>query len=340
MLSTFSSTEAYDEGMLEAGDGTLMSWEVRGNPDGKPVLIVHGGPGAGRPAGTPKSFDPQRYRIILFDQRGCGRSLPHAGDPSTDLTLNTTEHLLRDMEQLRDYLGVQKWLLFGGSWGAALSLAYAERHPDRVTELILPAFWTMSRTEVDWLYRGGVAPVFPEQWHRFCGVVDETSADPVPRYVELLASPDAGVRTRAAERWTAWEDAVLSLEPHGRPAHYSEQAPDDLIAFARISAHYAINNGWWDDQHLLTNIHRLTGIPGVIIHGQHDLSCPLVTAWEFALAWPDAELIVIDDAGHRGSPAMNAQVRAAIDRYAGLRSPANTRASVVADIRLAGPITG
>ncbi|MFB6779383.1 prolyl aminopeptidase [Streptomyces sp. NPDC056352] len=319
MPAVFSSTAARDHGMLDVGDANLVYWEERGNPDGKPALIVHGGPGSGSPSGTPKAFDPERYRIILFDQRGCGRSTPHASDPATDMGLNTTEHLLRDMEQLRAYLGVERWLVFGGSWGSTLSVAYAERHPERVSEMVLPAFWTMGRSEVDWLYRGGVARLFPEQWERFRDGVPEGERgdDLVSAYVKLLDHPDPGVRAQAALDWAAWEDAVLSLEPNGKPAPYSDRASDALVAFARICAHYAAHDGWLEHGALLRGAGRLAGIPGVIMHGRHDLSCPLDTAWEFTRAWPGSELLVFDDAGHQGSAAMNEQVRRVLERFSG-----------------------
>jgi proline iminopeptidase len=302
--------------MLDTGDGNLVYWEERGNPAGKPAVIVHGGPGTGSPKGTPKTFDPQRYRVILFDQRGCGRSTPHASDPATGMSLNTTEHLLRDMEQLREHLGVERWLVFGGSWGSGLSVAYAERHPERVTELVLPSFWTMTRAEIDWLYRGA-GRIFPEQWERFAAVVPAGERDDVVAgYVRLMAGPDSDVRSRAAIEWCAWEDAVLSLEINGRPSPYSDRADDAMVAFVRICSLYAANTAWLADGALLRDAGRLAGIPGVIIHGRRDLSCPLGTAWDFAKAWPDCELVVVDDAGHRGSAEMNAQVRAAIERFA------------------------
>jgi proline iminopeptidase len=307
-VSEFSATEAYDSGRLETGDGNLVYWEVRGNPLGKPAVIVHGGPGAGSPTGTPKAFDPEEYRIVLFDQRGCGRSTPHASDPATELTLNTTEHLIGDLEQLRAHLGIARWLIFGGSWGSTLSIAYAERHPERVSELVLVAFWLMGRKDVDWLYRGGVARLFPAEWERFSHGVP----DPVAASVERLESPDAKVRAQAALDWTAWEDTVLSLEPHGKPAPYSDRASNALIAFARICAHYAAHDGWLGDGELLENVGRLRGIPGVILHGRHDLSCPVDSAWAFARAWEGGELTVFDDAGHKGSPAMSDQLRAVL----------------------------
>ncbi|WP_307867780.1 prolyl aminopeptidase [Umezawaea beigongshangensis] len=308
-----------DSGMLDVGDGNLVHWEAGGDPGGTPALIVHGGPGAGSPPGTPRAFDPERFRVITFDQRGCGRSTPHASDPATDMSVNTAEHLLRDVELLREHLGVERWLLFGGSWGAALSLAYAERHPHRVLGLVLPAVWTMSRAEVDWLYRrGGAERLFPREWARFRDALPEhlRDGDPVAGYAALVEDPDPAVRAAAAVAWSAWEDAVLSREPHGAAAHYSDRDPDALLAFARICAHYAAHDGWLGDS-VLRDAGKLAGIPGVMIHGRLDLSCPLSTAEALARAWPDAELVVVDDAGHRGSPAMGERVRAAITRFAG-----------------------
>ncbi len=313
MSHTFSAIQPYDQGLLEVGDGNRMHWQVRGNPTGRAVAIVHGGPGVGSPNGTPKLFDPQRWRIILFDQRGCGRSTPHAADPATDLSANTTEHLLQDMELLREQLGVREWLMFGGSWGSTLSLAYAQRHPERVLGLILPALWTMGRADVDWLYRGGVARLFPEQWHRFVQPLPaDLRDDPPAGYARLLDDPDQRIRERAAREWSTWEDTALSLEPHGRAQHYGGRATDAEVAFARICAHYAAHHGFLEDGALLRDATRLAGIPGVILHGRHDVSCPPDNAWALARAWSDAQLVMIDDAGHQGSPAMNDELHRAI----------------------------
>jgi proline iminopeptidase len=215
------------------------------------------------------------------------------------------------MEQLRGHLGIERWLVFGGSWGSTLSIAYAERHPERVSELVLVAFWLMGRKDVDWLYRGGVARLFPQEWERFAYGVQ----DPVAAYVERLDDPDAEVRRQAALDWTTWEDAVLSLEPNGKPAPYSDRASDASIAFARICAHYAAHDGWLADGDLLENAGRLRGIQGVILHGRQDLSCPLDSAWAFAQAWPEGELTVFDDAGHKGSPAMSERLRGVLERF-------------------------
>ncbi len=208
--------EPYGSGMLEVGDGNLVYWEVCGNPDGKPALVVHGGPGSGSTPRSRQYFDPDRYRVVLFDQRGCGRSTPHASDPAADMAHNTTAHLIADMERLREHLAVDKWLLYGGSWGSTLILAYAEEHPERVTEIVIPSVTTTRRSEIDWLYRG-VGQLFPEAWDAFRAGVPETS-DPaglVAAYARRMESEDASVREKATADWCAWEDAVVSMEAAG-----------------------------------------------------------------------------------------------------------------------------
>ncbi|GIH74308.1 prolyl aminopeptidase [Planobispora longispora] len=317
MASPHPPIEPYDHGMLDTGDGNFVYWEVCGNPDGKPALVVHGGPGGGCTAGQRRTFDPELYRIVLFDQRGCGRSTPHASDPAADMSLNTTEHLLSDMELLREHLGVDRWLLYGGSWGSTLILAYAERHPERVSEIVIPAVTTTRRSEVDWLYRG-VGRFFPEQWDRFRAGVPEADRDGdlVAAYARLMEHPDADVRAKAAIDWMTWEDAVISLESNGTPGAYGDRPSDDLMAFVRICAHYFANGAWLEEGALLRDAGRLAGIPGVLIHGRHDLGSPVGTAWELARAWPGAELIVIEDSGHTGSDAMRDEILAAIDRFA------------------------
>jgi proline iminopeptidase len=313
----YPAIEPYDHGMLDVGDGNRVYWETCGNPDGKPALVVHGGPGSGCSTSMRRSFDPARYRAVLFDQRGCGRSTPHASDPATDMRVNTTEHLLSDMERLRAHLGIDRWLLYGGSWGSTLSLAYAERHPDRVSEIVLVAVGTTRRSEIDWLYRG-VGRFFPEEWQRFRAGVPEPDRDGdlLAAYARLMEDPDPAVRARAARDWTAWEDAVISLESKGRPGAYSDRPPDALVAFVRICARYFANGAWLEEGALLRDAGRLAGIPGVLIHGRLDLGGPLVTAWELARAWPGAELHVVEDSGHTGSPEMGAAIGRALDRFA------------------------
>jgi proline iminopeptidase len=311
--------EPYDHGMLDVGDGNRVYWETCGNPEGKPAVVVHGGPGAGCSEGQRRSFDPSKYRAVLFDQRGCGRSTPHASDPATDMSVNTTEHLIADMERLREHLGIERWLLYGGSWGCTLALAYAERHPERVSEIVLVAVTMTRRSDVDWLYRG-VGRFFPEEFERFRAAVSEAASNATPdvlaAYARRMDDRDPEVRSRAAHEWLAWEDAVISLEAKGRPGAYSDRPPDASLAFVRICAHYFANGAWLEEGAILHDAGRLAGIPGVLIHGRLDLGGPLVTAWDLARAWPDAELHVIEDSGHTGSPEMAATIGRAFERFA------------------------
>jgi proline iminopeptidase len=314
----FPPIEPYDSGLLDVGDGNRIYWETSGNPDGKPAVVVHGGPGSGGHRSSRRYFDPDRYRIVLFDQRGCGESVPHASDPSTDMSVNTTHHLLADMERLREHLGIERWLLYGGSWASTLILAYAIRQPERVTEIVLLGVTTGRHDEYDWLYRG-VGRFFPEAWARFREGVpeDEREGDLLAAYARLTESPDPAVRTQATRDWLTWEDAVISLEENGNPNAYSDREPDDALAFVRICAHYAANRAWLDDGEILANAHRLAGIPGVLLHGRHDLGSPVGRAWELAQTWPDAELVVVGDSGHTGSDTYRRLCVAATNRFAG-----------------------
>ncbi|HSL64789.1 MAG TPA: prolyl aminopeptidase [Gaiellaceae bacterium] len=309
--------EPYADGLLDVGDGNRVGWEASGSAGGRPALVVHGGPGSGSSPFSRRFFDPARWQIVQFDQRGCGRSTPHAADPATDMSANTTRHLLADMERLREHLGVDRWLLFGGSWGSTLSLAYAERHSERVSGIVLSGVTTGLHSEIDWLYRG-VGRFLPEQWERFRAGVpeEERDGDLTAAYARLLESPDAAVRDRAAAEWVAWEDAVVSHETQGNPTAYSDRVDDRRLAFVRICAHYFSHRAWLEDGELLRNAGRLAGIPGVLIHGRLDLGAPLGLAWDLAKAWPEAELVVVDDAGHTGTPAMRRAIAAAIARFA------------------------
>jgi proline iminopeptidase len=309
--------EPYDQGMLDVGDGNHIYWEQCGNPDGKTALVVHGGPGSGCSTGMRRSVDPERYRVVLFDQRGCGRSVPHASDPATDMSVNTTWHLVADMERLREHLGVERWLLFGGSWGSTLSLVYAERHPERVSEIILVAVTMTRRVDVDWLYRG-VGRFFPEEWERFRAYVPEAAddGDLVGAYARRMEDPNPEARMRTAQEWTAWEDAVISLESNGSPGAYSDRPRDALIALVRICSHYFSHAAWLEEGAILRDAGRLAGIPGALIHGRLDLGGPLDTAWLLARAWPDATLHAIADSGHTGSTAMRDAIAAAADAFA------------------------
>jgi proline iminopeptidase len=301
--------------MLDVGDGNLVYWETCGNPDGKPAVVVHGGPGSGCTPGWRRFFNPAAYRIVLFDQRGCGRSTPLAGDPATDLSTNTTPHLIADMERLRRHLGIDRWLLFGGSWGSTLGLAYAQRHPERVSEIVLVAVTTGRRREIDWITQD-VGRIFPEQWARFRDGVPPAERDGrlVEAYARLLNDPDPAVRERAARDWCDWEDTHVSLAPDHQPSE-RYQDPEFRMTFARLTTHYWSNDCFLEDGVLLREASRLTGIPGVLVHGRYDVSGPLDTAWELARAWPDADLIVVDDAGHY-SGSMTGYLVAATDRFA------------------------
>lgn len=303
--------EPYESGWLDVGDDNHVYWECVGDPHGPAAVVVHGGPGSGCTPGNRRAVDPARFRVVLFDQRGCGRSTPHASDPDVDMSVNTTAHLLRDMERLREHLGIDRWLLFGGSWGSTLALAYAQRHPQRVSGVVLVGVTTTTRAEIDWLYRGA-GRFFPEQWERFCAFAGD-SDDPVAAYARLMEHEDDAVRRLAAREWCAWEDAVLSAEPSGKPNPYGDRPERDRLALVRICTHYFSHAAWLEEGALLRDAHRLVGIPGALIHGRLDLSAPLQTAWRLSRAWPDARLTVVDDAGHKGSVAMASAIRTAVD---------------------------
>ncbi|NKE57327.1 prolyl aminopeptidase [Lentzea sp. PSKA42] len=304
--------EPYEHGMLDVGDGNQIYWEVVGNPDGKPAVFLHGGPG-GPAKGARKALDPEKFKLVIFHQRGCGQSTPHASDPAVDMGLNTTDHLIADMEKLREHLGIEKWLVYGGSWGVTLGIAYAQRHPERVTEMILIAVTLSSARELDWLYKG-VSRFFPEAWERFSAHVGD-APDVVRAYADLMENPDRAVREQAALEWCRWEDTVLSLESFGKATVFGDRASDDIIALARIIAHYYANLGFVEDGSLLRDAGKLAGIPAALIHGRRDMSCPADTAHALAQAWPDAELTLVDDAGHKGSPAFVEAIQAAVRRF-------------------------
>jgi proline iminopeptidase len=311
-MEPYPLIEPFDHGLLEVGDDNRVYWEASGNPNGKPALVVHGGPGSGCRPGTRRYFDPERYLIVQFDQRGCGGSTPHASDPATDMSVNTTAHLIADMELLREHLQVKRWLLYGGSWGSTLILAYAEQYPERVSAIVIVGATMTRRTEIDWLYRGA-ARFFPQEWHRFRALVDDN--DVVGGYARLLEGNDSALRARAVAEWLRWEDAVISLEAHGKPNAYSDKPADGQLAFVRICAHYFSHAAWLEEDQLLRDAPRLHGISGVIIHGRLDLGSPYQTAWELARAWPEAELVAIGDSGHTGSDEMREAELAATERF-------------------------
>ena len=310
--------EPYEHGLLAVGDGHELYWESCGNPAGQPALVLHGGPGSGCTSWPRRYFDPDRYRVVLFDQRGAGRSTPHASDPSTDLSTNTTHHLLADIEALRSHLGVERWLVYGVSWGTTLGLAYAQRHPARVRALVLASVVTTTSREVAWVTRD-MGRVFPEQWARFragAGAAPSSHEDLASAYARLLADPDPAVRERAAADWCAWEDTHVATVPGYRPDPRYED-PRFRMAFARLVTHYWSHHAWLEDGSLLRGASRLVGIPGVLVQGQLDISGPPDVAWRLTQAWPDAELIVVGGAGHgTGDATVTSSIVAALDRFA------------------------
>ncbi|MFE9535469.1 prolyl aminopeptidase [Streptomyces sp. NPDC006691] len=317
---TYPETAPYEHGMLETGDGDRIYWEVCGNPDGKPAVVVHGGPGSGAGPSWRRSFDPARYRVVLFDQRGCGRSKPSAGEVETGLAANTTHHLITDMEQLRKHLGIVNWLVFGGSWGATLGMAYAQAHPDRVAELVLFSVTTASRAEVDWITEG-VRVYFPEAWAAFREAARPRAGERlVDAYARLLADPDPAVREEAARAWCRWEDTHVRapgtplVEDFG-DAEYAD--PVFRMAFARIVTHCWRHAAWLKDGQLRDGVSKLAGIPGVLITGGQDLSSPPDPARALAAGWPGCELVVIEGAGHGlGHLGVGEAAQAALDRFA------------------------
>ena len=302
-------------GMLRVSDVHEIYWEESGNPHGKPVVFLHGGPGGGTDARMRQFFDPDRYRIVLFDQRGCGKSRPHAS-----LVDNTTWHLVADIEALRTHLGIDRWQVFGGSWGSTLALAYAETHPDRVTELVLRGIFLVRPWEFRWFYEtpDGTAALFPDLWERYVEPIPpEERGEMMHAYYRRLTSDDAAVRTRAARHWSMWEGATsfLRLNPD-----YVAKFEEDAFAeaFARIECHYFVNGGFLrTPSQLLDDVNKIRHIPGVIVQGRYDVVCPMKSAWDLHRAWPEADLRIVGDAGHSAfERGILSELVAATDRYA------------------------
>ena len=298
MRGLYPELDAYESGYLDVGDDQRIYWECSGNPNGKPAVFLHGGPGGGTAPFQRRFFDPAAYRIVLFDQRGCGRSTPHIADDA-DLSVNTTQHLIADIEQLRTHLGIEQWLVFGGSWGSTLALAYAQDFPERVTELVLRGIFLLRRKEIDWYYNGEAGYVFPELWEQFLAPVPEQdrSGDLVEAYHRLLHSPDREIATAAAVAWSTWEGATSALLP--KPDRVTETAePRFALAFATIENHYFRNHGFLAEGELLDRIDAMAHIPAVIVQGRYDMVCPATSAWDLHKAWPASSLQIVDDAGH------------------------------------------
>ena len=314
----YPEIKPYEDGMLEVGDGNLVYWETCGNPGGKAAVVLHGGPGSGCSEWHRRLFDPTVYRVVLFDQRGCGRSIPHASAPDADLASNNTANLIADIELLRQHLAIDRWLVFGGSWGSTLALAYAETHPHRVKEMILFGVTTGRRKEFDWLFRGGVAVLFPAQWERLRAAVPvaERDGDIVEAYHRLLNDPDPTVRQRAAEAWCMWESTTPAWPPTtGLAERFTE--PTFAMAFARLVTHYVRHNAWLEDGRLLRDAGSLADIPGIMVNGRFDFQAPIANAWELNRVWPRAELVIVDDAGHAANnPGLSQELIRATDQFA------------------------
>ena len=309
----YPAIEPYETGRLDVGDGHNLYWERCGTPGAKPAVMLHGGPGAGCSPDHRRQFDPERYDVLLFDQRGCGRSTPHAS-----LEANTTWDLVADIEQLREIAGVERWMAFGGSWGSTLALAYAQTHPDRVTELVLRGIFTFRQSELDWLYLQGASEIFPDKWEEFLAPIPEAErGDLVAAYHRRLTDADPAVQLPAAKAWSKWEAETVTLLPH--PEVIEHHTSDEFaIAIARIENHYMVNRGWIEEGALLRNAHIIKHIPGVIVQGRYDCCTPAVTAWDLKKAWPEVELNIVPDAGHLfNEPGILDGLIRATDAFAG-----------------------
>jgi proline iminopeptidase len=308
----FPPIEPYRTGRLRVSGVHELYFEESGDPQGKPVVFLHGGPGFGSEPNHRRFFDPAAYRIVVFDQRGCGKSKPHAS-----LVENTTWDLVADIETLRAHLGIERWQVFGGSWGSTLALAYAETHPDRVTELVLRGIFLVREQEIAWFYQRGTSAIFPDAWEKYVEPIPERErADFVRAYYKRLTSDDAAERLRAAKAWSVWEGSTSCLAPNR--ALIEKAAVDDFaLAFARIECHYFVHNAWLErPRDLLGNVHRIRHIPGVIVQGRYDVVCPMESAWALHRAWPEADLRIVPDAGHSaGEPGTLHELVEATDRF-------------------------
>ncbi|MFT3661918.1 MAG: prolyl aminopeptidase [Gordonia sp. (in: high G+C Gram-positive bacteria)] len=323
MRGLYPVIEPYASGHLAVGDDHEIYWETSGNPDGKPVVFVHGGPGGGTSGEQRRFFDPDRYRIVLFDQRGCGRSRPHIQDSleagldrlHADLAVNDTPALIADMERLREHLGIETWQVFGGSWGSTLGLAYAQTHPGRVTELVLRGIFLLRRSEIDWYYNGGAAHLYPDEWEGYLAPIpeDRRDGDLVLEYHRLLTGADRALAQRAASAWTRWENHTSYLVPR----RSSREGDRFDLAFATIENHYFVHGGFLDEGQLLADVGAVAHIPAVVVQGRYDVVCPMRSAWDLHRAWPEAELHIVDDAGHASfEPGIVDRLVTATDRFA------------------------
>ena len=310
----YDAIEPYDSGNLRVSDIHQLYYEQCGNPNGKPVVFLHGGPGAGLVPDYRRFFDPQAFRVILFEQRGAGRSTPHAS-----LEDNTTWHLVEDIETVREHFGVEQWFVFGGSWGSTLALAYAETHPERVLGLVLRGIFLCRPKEISWFYEDGqgASAIFPEIWERYLNLIPEAErGDMIRAYYDRLTSDDAALRLEAAQAWSNWEASALKLIPDQKTIDEFTE-PEMAIALARIECHYFVYNCFFEtNNYLIENVHRIRHIPGVIVHGRYDVICPVMNAWDLHKAWPEAALKIIPDAGHAATePGIAATLVEAMDGF-------------------------
>lgn len=314
MTPFYPPLEPFNSGMLDVGDGHSIYWEEVGNPEGTPAIYLHGGPGSGCTANARRHFDPTAYRAVLFDQRGCGRSRPLVSDIDTDLRTNTTDHLIADIEALRKYLGIERWVVVGGSWGVTLGLIYAQRYPEQVRAMVLGAITSGTQRETTWITRD-MGRIFPREWEQFAAIVPEAerSGDLSAAYARLLANPDPAVQERTAHAWCQWEDTHVSLMPDWQPSPRYED-PQFRLIFARLVTHYWSHGCFLADGEIMAGMHRLAEIPAVLIHGRWDISGPLDIAWALHRAWPKSELQILDDAGHGGLGFPEA-ITAALDKF-------------------------
>jgi proline iminopeptidase len=310
-LDLHPAIDPYATGFLEA-DGHRFYWEKCGNPRGTPAVFLHGGPGGGCSPEHRRLFDPARYNVLLFDQRGCGRSTPHAS-----LDQNTTWHLVADIERLRNIIGAERWLVFGGSWGSTLALAYAQTHTERVSALILRGIFTLRRAELLWFYQEGASWLFPDLWEGFVAPIPPAErGNLMAAYHKRLVDPDRAVRLEAARAWSVWEHNTITLLHN--PEYAAQGAEDDYaLAFARIENHYFVHEGFFEEGQLIRDAAKLRGVPGVIVQGRYDVCTPARTAWDLHRAWPEAEFHMVPDAGHAWSePGIREKLLAALDRFA------------------------
>ncbi len=309
----YPEIEPFETGMLDVGDGHQIYWERFGTKGAKPAVFLHGGPGGATSPSHRRLFDPALYDVSLFDQRGCGKSTPHAS-----IEANTTWHLVADIERLRQMIGAEQWLVFGGSWGSTLALAYAETHPEQVSELVLRGIYTLTRAELDWYYQFGVSEMFPDKWERFCAPIPENERhEMMAAYRRRLTGTDREEQLRCAVAWSSWEGETITLLPN---PDYSDHFydPEFALAFARIENHFFVHAGWLEEGQLLRDAYKLKDIPGVIIHGRYDMPCPAKYAWALHKAWPKADFHLIEGAGHAYlEPGILDQLIRATDRFAG-----------------------